>query len=174
MSDPLGLDRLRAFLQGWPYRAAIVGGLGIVLRVRPRLTRDIDLVVEVPGDRTVLLDHLRRAGYGYEEADIDEWLAGGLVRAQARYALLDLIIADDAFLQEVVQRAEPLIVEGHELPVATVEDLLLMKLEAGRPQDLDDALAIKDALAKQLDEAYLDRAGARIGVDAVAFLRSDR
>lgn len=174
MSDLLGLDRLAVFLKQWPYPAAIVGGLAIVLRVRPRLTRDVDLVTVVPDERRVLLDHLRAAGYAYEEDGIDEWLDGGLVRANAAVAALDIIIADEPFLVDVARRARPMSIEGLTLPVATIEDLLLMKLEAGRPQDLDDALAIKDALADGLDRRWLAEAGARLGVDALAFLASDR
>ena len=41
--------------------------------------------------------------------------------------------------------------------MATVEDLLVMKLDANRPLDLDDAIAIKDAFAEKLDLAYVRR-----------------
>jgi predicted nucleotidyltransferase len=173
VSDPFGLDRVCAFLDAWPHPAAVVGGLAVVLRVRPRLTRDVDLVAVVPDDRRVLLDHLRASGYVWNEDDIEEWLDGGLVRARCATAALDVIVADDPFLVDVARRAEPVTVEGRALPVATLEDLLLLKLEAGRPQDLDDALAIKDAFADRLDKGYLRAAGSRIGVDAVAFLRSE-
>ncbi len=170
MTDPLGLARAASFIDAWPHPVAVVGGMAVLLRVRPRLTRDIDLVVVAPAEtHDALLAQLTRSGYAYDD-DIVEWLQGGLVRATAADGQLDLILADDAFLVAVAERARPVDVEGKRLPVATLEDLLLMKLEAGRPQDLDDALAIKDALADGLDRRYLASAGAALGVDALRFL----
>lgn len=49
---------------------------------------------------------------------------------------------------------------GHAtVSVATVEDLLLLKLDANRPIDLDDAIAIKDAFEETLDRRYLAEQG---------------
>ena len=48
--------------------------------------------------------------------------------------------------------------------MATVEDLLLLKLEANRPIDIDDVLAIKDAFSSTLDMAYVRERAADLGV----------
>ena len=63
----------------------------------------------------------------------------------------------------ILARATPLNLGRCTLPVASVEDLLLMKLEANRPVDLD---AIKDAFADTLDRAYLRAEAARLDVVA--------
>ena len=42
-----------------------------------------------------------------------------------------------------------------EIPPA-LEDLVLLKLDANRPVDIDDILSIKDAFGATLDYAYLD------------------
>ncbi len=144
-----------------------------MLRVQARLTRDIDVVLIAPEPRRALLPALRSAGYEVDEEGIDEWLDGGLVRAIVPGSAhgLDVIIADSPWLVEVARRARPVQVEGKPLPVATLEDLLLMKLEAGRPSDLDDALAIRESFAGQLDREYLASRGPALRVDAIAFLK---
>ncbi len=53
------------------------------------------------------------------------------------------------------------------LPVASVEDLLLLKLEANRPQDIDDILSIKDGCSEALDWAYVRAEAARLSLSEV-------
>ena len=72
---------------------------------------------------------------------------------------------DSAFNDDVVTRATVIEVLGTEVRVATPEDLLLMKIEANRPIDLDDAIAIKDAFAGRLDLPYLTTQADRLGAD---------
>lgn len=66
---------------------------------------------------------------------------------------------------ELLQRANRVHLHGIDLPVATVEDLLLLKLEANRHIDLDDAIAIKDAFGEALDRAYIDRWAKTLGIE---------
>ncbi len=68
---------------------------------------------------------------------------------------IDIIAADSSFLREVIARAVPVELAGVLLPCATLEDLILLELEANRPIDIDDVLAIKDAHGQALDSAYL-------------------
>jgi hypothetical protein len=167
------LGRLERFLAQWPGAAAIVGGIGIVARVRPRLTTDIDVVITVATDQVSrLLTLAENHGWAHDPQETAELVAGGLLRlwgppSRARGVGLDLLFVDSPFLELVVSRATPVALGGPTLPVATVEDLLVMKLEAGRLQDIDDVLAIKDAFAGRLDLAYV-----RVQTDALGV--SDR
>ncbi|MCC7384635.1 MAG: hypothetical protein IT384_22495 [Deltaproteobacteria bacterium] len=54
-----------------------------------------------------------------------------------------------------MRRASTLDLGGVILSVASVEDLLLLKLEAHRVEDLDDIIAFKDGFQGALDDAYL-------------------
>ena len=63
-----------------------------------------------------------------------------------------------------MSRATPVVLGDATLPVATVEDLLVLKLEADRPQDIDDILAIKDAFAERLDLHYVRGHTDRLGI----------
>lgn len=167
---PGALQRVAALLADWPHPAALVGGVAIVARVRPRFTEDIDvaLVVE-PGDEPQLLERLEAHGFAYDEVETREFLQGGLVRAwlpPSREAGigLDLMFATDRFFRAVIQRATVLDLGGVRLPVATVEDLLLMKLDAYRTVDLDDIISIKDAFERELDMRYVSQQAEHLDV----------
>ena len=161
--DPLldALRRVAGFLADWTGGAAIVGGIAIVSRVRPRLTTDIDVVITVaPDGVAALLDLAERHGWAHDPTETAELVQGGLVRmwappSRAAGVGLDLLFVDSELLERVVARATLVEIAGVALPVATPEDLLVLKLEAHRPQDIDDILAIKDAFGPTLDLAYV-------------------
>jgi hypothetical protein len=77
---------------------------------------------------------------------------------------VDVIISDSPFLDLVLSRAQSVELGPVRLNVATLEDLLLLKLDANRPIDLDDAIAIKDAFGKELDRAYLAEQAGLLGL----------
>jgi hypothetical protein len=152
-------------LAGWNERAAIVGGVAFVARVRGRLTEDIDVAVVVPKGREPDFVRLCRSrGFQLGADDERDFLAAGLARMVAPSGTsVDFMVADDALFEAVVARATPVDLGGLSLPVATVEDLLLMKLDANRLLDLDDAIAIKDVHGAQLDRDYLETSARRLG-----------
>ena len=45
-------------------------------------------------------------------------------------------------------------------------DLLLLKLDASRPIDIDDAIALKDARGESWDRRYIDEQAALLGLSA--------
>jgi len=49
--------------------------------------------------------------------------------------------------------------KGVAVPFATAEDLILHKLFAGRPRDLEDATTVVHRQREKLDWAYLERWG---------------
>ena len=105
----------------------------------------------------------------YDEQETPEFIEGGLARLWGPPKTpdgvgVDLLFVDSPFLESVVARAPPVEIAGTSLPVASVEDLLLIKIDADRPHDLDDA--IKDAFADQLDCDYVRRWAAALGIKA--------
>jgi hypothetical protein len=68
-----------------------------------------------------------------------------------------------------VRQAVPL--EGRPLWFAAPEDLILMKLKAGRPRDFEDALGVLVAQRAMLDEAYMTDWARRLGIaDELAYV----
>jgi len=161
----LRLERLAAGI-GRPY--AVIGGLAVILRVAVRPTDDLDVLVAAAGTEAErLLEVARQHGYRFDEDEARDLLEVGLIRlrspAEGGYDL-DIILADAPFLEQVVARSTSVAVEGLSLQVATPEDLLLLKLEANRPDDIEDVLSIKDALEERLDRAYLEAEADRLGI----------
>jgi hypothetical protein len=165
------LVRLAGFVRAWARPSALVGGAAIIARAQPRMTTDLDLLIVVPTDGVdPLLALAGDHGYAYEPDEVRMLIEGGLVRLWGppgphQGVGVDLMFVDSPFLERVVERATAMQLGDAQLPVASAEDLLLMKMEAGRPHDLDDALAIKDAFAASLDRAYLQRWAKQLGVE---------
>ena len=126
---------------------ALVGGLAVSVRARPRLTRDVDMavVVENDADAESLVAALGRRGYlvvvVVERDAVGRLAAARLESPQG--VLVDLLFASSGLEPETVARAEPLeIDEGVALPVARTEELLAIKVlssGARREQDAHDA-----------------------------------
>jgi hypothetical protein len=79
---------------------------------------------------------------------------------------LDVVLAGPGLEERFLSRAESFDVEGVPVPVASAEDVVVMKILAGREKDHADAAAILAARAKRLDLAYV-RATLRALEDAL-------
>lgn len=162
------LARLGRLTTAWPRPACLIGGVAVSARVHPRFTKDLDLLITVEhGEIDALIDLARRQGY--DVSSLDRELAdAGLLRLPGPAARpgpsVDLITVDSRWLEEVVRRATPLDLGAVTLHVASLEDLVLLKLDAHRPQDIDDILAIKDVAGDTLDMTYLRERAQEIGV----------
>lgn len=143
-----GLRQVAESLGAAGQRFALVGGMAVAVRGEPRFTRDVDLVVAVPGDREMeaLLFELR--GAGFEIIALVEHEARGRL-ATARLVgpgdlIVDLIAATCGIEEEIVSRATAVTLpEVGDLPVARTEELLAMKVLSmtdKRPQDRNDAI----------------------------------
>lgn len=164
------LDQIVGLMGELSARYAIVGGMAMILRVQTRPTEDVDVVVVLPVARArEVVDRAVARGLAFDPSEFTAFGSAGLVRLwlpPERSAGADLIFADVPFLEEVVRRATPVRTPVGELPVATAEDLLLMKLDANRPDDLEDAIAIKDVCFSSLDRVYLAKQGRDLGLSA--------
>lgn len=77
---------------------------------------------------------------------------------------LDIIYAADQHEREAVQRTRTVMLHGLSLPVVGPEDLILLKLKAGRPTDFDDVISVVKNPRLQLDLAYLWNWTDRLGL----------
>ena len=79
----------------------------------------------------------------------------GVVRILGRTALgatavIDVIVGRSPWQEDVLRRATPRSIEGIDVPVATREDVVVLKLFAGGPQDawdIEQLLAVEDRTA---------------------------
>lgn len=172
MTPLLGLlQRVDSLMRELQAPWAVVGGMAMVLRVQARLTRDVDVVLAFPIPRArEVAERARSHQFTFDETDFTAFGEAGLVRlwdpGEHRDLGADLIFVDSRFLERVVERSTPVPLPFGPVPVASVEDLLLLKLEANRPRDLDDAIAIRDVHGGTLDRAYLKAQGEALDLSA--------
>ncbi len=166
MSEPRTLPDLLADL------AAVMDGRGLAWYVcgaqaavvwgRPRLTADVDVTVRVPeGVLDPLLADLSRAGFFLRVADVADFVRRTRVLPLVHTGSLlpvDLVLAGPGLEEVFLQRARRVELGGTSVPIISPEDLIVTKILAGRPKDLDDVQSVLRAQAGQLDLAWIREA----------------
>ena len=172
MADLLDVLRLvtsRLDLAGIPYMVS--GSLALGYYAQPRMTRDIDVVVELDdaGVQKVVAAFAR--DFYCDEDAVRRAIAArrlvNLVHLESAYKV-DLIVRKDSeYRQLEFQRRRRLSVGGVDVWLAAPEDLLLSKLvwagESGSDLQLRDAAALV-ASVPDLDWPYISRWASTLGV----------
>ena len=147
----------------------ISGSIALSAYVRPRMTRDIDVVVDVAMHQ---LDALLRAFHGDYYLDAE---AAGRAVAERRLVnavhestlvKVDLVIwKDGPFRKSEFERRGSVTVHGRKMRLVSPEDLLLSKLlwgaDSGSAVQFDDA---KQLAGLQLDWTYVERWAAALNL----------
>ena len=119
-----------------------------------RLTGDVDLLLaDHGGELTALETALAQADWTTRRATPD----GSVLRLRhPRLGAADLVLAETEYQRVALGRARAEVIDptGEVVRYLAPEDVILHKLIAARPRDLDDIENILDA-APELDEAYL-------------------
>jgi predicted nucleotidyltransferase len=134
-----GLERL-----GIPYM--LIGGQAVLLYGEPRLTRDIDVALVVGPERlSELLEWVRGNGWQVLVDAPAEFVGKTMVLPCLETASgirLDLIFSFSPYEQQALKRARRVPIGGAQVCFASLEDLLIHKMLAGRPRDLEDVRSI--------------------------------
>lgn len=147
----------------------ISGSVALSAYVRPRMTRDVDVVVVVDRNRAAALTAAFAGGYYLDAAAVERAVADRrLVNAVHDETLVkvDLIVRkDEPFRRLEFERRRELSIGGRRMWVVSPEDLLLSKLvwaaSSASAVQRADAVAL---VGLELDWAYLDRWAAELGV----------
>jgi len=142
----------------------LFGAQAAILYGVARLTADVDITVDL-GSRSTreFVGELGRAGFELRVPDVDAFVDSTrvlpLVHARTRIPV-DAVLAGPGLEELFFAAAEERAIGDVRVPVAAAEDVITMKVLAGRAKDLDDALAIVRALGKEID---LERTRATLG-----------
>lgn len=161
-------------------RFALIGGLAVSLRGQPRMT--VDLVILADVDQALrLAQELRSTPFEPLFPGVEEVVARSFIlplRHRATGIRVDMAIGMSGFERQAVSQATKVTIGDVRVPVVAVEDLLVMKALAGRPQDEQDIRGLVAAQRDAIDwPACLDVAeklGAAIDVDIAGRLRTAR
>jgi len=149
------LEALREVLDPLGIRWVLIGALAANrYRVTTRLTQDVDLLLSDAGAGLGALERgLAEAGWSVRRASP----GGEILRLRhPQLGAADLILASTDYERRAIARARrEALAPGTEVLVLAPEDVVVMKLIAGRAQDVADVEAILAAKAP-LDESYVE------------------
>jgi len=157
--------------KGW--RWFVFGAQAVDVWGQPRLSADVDVTIEIPGEPAGILPELEASGFDLREGVDVDFI--GRTRAlpllhRSTGMPLDLILAGPGLEQEFLERAIPIELGGLAIPFISPEDLLVTKILAGRPKDVEDVRGILRTRGRKLD---LGRVRSSLDLLQQALSRSD-
>jgi hypothetical protein len=144
---PAAVEVLAAFVpvaERWG-RWCVFGAQAVVVYGVPRLSADVDVTLAlVPDAPERFARDMHAAGFSLRVSDPD------FVRRTRVMPFvheptgmpIDVVLAGSGLEDEFLQRAVPTDIGGARVPVIELSDLIIAKVLAGRPKDVDDARAL--------------------------------
>ncbi len=172
------LAEITAFLDELSIPYMLIGGLAVAAWGEPRATLDVDLSVWIEPDRQKTA--LTRLFERFKPVPPDPFRFAAETRVCPVLASsgirIDIVLGVLPVERNAITRARPLTIGGRTIKVASVEDLLMMKLLSERPRDREDAERLFKRYEKTLDRDYLmplleNLADALANPDIMRFLR---
>ena len=129
----------------------LAGGLAVSLFARPRATEDVDLIIlleesELSSFELLIRGHFEviqvRDVMRFRNASIWRFILGD---GNEGITILDLILADRDEFRTAIANALQIEVDGTLIDVIAPDDLIIVKQLAGRPVDLMDIEALREA-----------------------------
>jgi hypothetical protein len=140
----------------------------------PRLTADVDITIRLRDeDPSRFIAAMRSGGFDLRITDVNEFVRRTRVLPfvhRASRIPLDVVLAGPGLEEQFVERARTLDLGGVMVPVISPEDLLITKVLAGRPKDLED---VRGILRERLAELDLARVRHVLGQVEDALDRAD-
>ncbi len=148
---------VRAF-EALGVRWYLFGAQAAILYGVARFTEDIDVTVELGKRPTrALIDALADQGFSARITD-DAFIATTRVvpLVHVRTSIpVDVVLSGPGLEEAFLDAAVEVDVDGIAVPVARAEDLVVMKVLAARPKDLEDIVVILAAQRRTFDEAQV-------------------
>ena len=156
-----------------PCRFALIGGLAVSTWGTVRATQDVDVLADsIPSPIRTSTLRSRMSQLWEEKGWQHEWRIGAgddpipllthLVFPTSSQLTTDVLWAHQQWQRNAIKRAISVRVARTQVPVIHPEDLILLKLEAGGPQDLLDIEGILAAPPPELDLTRLKRSAKRL------------
>ncbi len=124
----------------------IIGGQAVLLYGEPRLTRDIDVTLGTGPDRLEdLLGAVSELSLVVLPDDPDEFVEKTMVLPaldEESGIRVDFIFSFTQYEKEAISRARHVSIGSGQVAFASVEDLIIHKIFAGRPRDLEDVRSV--------------------------------
>jgi len=145
----------------------LIGGLAVSARSKPRSTEDIDFLIAIDENfiEKSLPSLIDKMGYKIKimKGSFDDPVRGlAVIFNKDDQKVADMIPANFIWQDEMVKNAEYVeLSKDLKIPIATTEDLIILKLKAGGPKDLmdiEELLNVANISGKIKKERLLDLA----------------
>ena len=124
----------------------IIGGQAVLLYGEPRLTKDIDITLGVSVDKlNELLKIIKKIELIPLPSNIKNFTEKTFVlpvKDIKTNIRVDFIFSQTSYEKQAIKRANPVNLKNAILKFASIEDLIIHKIFAGRPRDLEDVKTI--------------------------------
>ncbi len=153
------LERVARALAAARIPYMVIGGQAVLVHGEPRLTRDIDVTLGVSLDR--LADVVAAAGAAGLKplVDPESFVRETMVLPcsdSGAGVRVDLVLSDSGYERAAIGRAVDVRIGSTVVRFVTAEDLIVHKVVAGRPRDLEDVRSIV-ARQPKLDRKQVER-----------------
>jgi predicted nucleotidyltransferase len=140
------LERLATALEERGISYMIIGGQAVLVYGVPRLTQDVDVTLGVGPERlSEILDLVKAQGWRVLVQEPEEFVRRTMVLPCSDSQTLmriDLMFSNSEFERQALQRVRCVPIGNAQVRFASLEDLVIHKIIAGRPRDLEDVRGI--------------------------------
>jgi hypothetical protein len=138
----------------------LFGAQAVIAYGVPRLSADVDVTLKLsPDDPQRFARDMATAGFALR-VDDEDFVRRTRVMPFVHLATampLDVVLAGSGLEDEFIDRARTVDIGGVTVPLIDPEDLLIAKILAGRPKDLEDARGLWRLRGPELDSARIRR-----------------
>jgi len=153
------LTALSKVLSRWG-RWYVFGAQAVIAYGVPRLSADVDVTVDLlPNEPERFAREMEAAGFALRVDDPD-FVRRTRIMPFVHVATampLDVVLAGSGLEDEFLDRARTVDLSGTTVPVIDPEDLIIAKVLAGRPKDIDDAHGVWRLHGRDLDAGRIRR-----------------
>jgi predicted nucleotidyltransferase len=146
------LEKIARGLDGNKIPYMVIGGQAVLLYGEPRLTKDIDITlgigVERLGEMRTMIDQL---GLKYLTDEVEDFVKETMVLPvieEKSGIRIDFIFSFSPYERQAIERAKSVPLGKTKIRFAALEDVVVHKIIAGRPRDIED---IENILIKNPD-----------------------
>ncbi len=152
------LERMALALERHHIDYMVIGGQALLRYGNPRLTRDIDVTLGVPPDQVCrVLDAVETMGCAARVQDPVAFVAETFVLpcADTESGIpIDFVFSILPYEQQAMGRAQRVAMGAAQVAFASLEDLVIHKIVAGRAKDIEDLTGLV-ARYPSLDAGYV-------------------
>ncbi|MGB2908105.1 MAG: nucleotidyl transferase AbiEii/AbiGii toxin family protein [Candidatus Aminicenantaceae bacterium] len=140
------LENIAAELSSQSIPYMIIGGQAVLLYGEPRLTKDIDVTLGVGNEGLeLIIKSAKNLNCKLLVSDPKDFVRETMVLPTVHEnsgIRIDFIFSFSAYEHQAISNAKQVRIGEHDVSFASLEDLIIHKIIAGRPRDLEDIRSV--------------------------------